>query len=102
MWLTIGRASGRKNVALKLKRGPCTARRTVLAAPPAMVKYKSGEGGQTAVGLYLINDGVQPDVMQQGRAVMACQRSKSQDVRSMVLLCSHKFLSKIVFLLVVT
>ena len=27
-----------------------TARSTVLATPPAMVKDKSGEGGQTAVG----------------------------------------------------
>ena len=33
----------------------CTARSTVLAAPPAMVKDKSGEGGQTAVGLDPIN-----------------------------------------------
>ena len=60
--------------------GHCTARSTVLAAPPAMVKDKSG--GQTAVGLDPINDGVQPDVLQRGRAVMACQRSKSQDVRA--------------------
>ena len=34
------------------------------------------------VGLDLTNDGVQPDVMQRGRAVIACQRSKSQDVRA--------------------
>ena len=47
-----------------------------------MVKDKSGEGGQTAVGLDPINDGVQHDVLQPGRAVMACQRSKSQDVRA--------------------
>ena len=53
----------------------------VLAAPPAMVKDKSG-GGQTAVGLDPINEGVQPDVLQLGRAGMARQRSKSQDVRT--------------------
>ena len=46
-----------------------------------MVKDKSG-GGQTAVVLEPINDDVQPDVLQRGRAVMACQRSKSQDVRA--------------------
>ena len=60
----------------QLKRGHCKVRSTVLAAPPAMVKDKSGEGGQSAVGLDPINDGVQPDVLQRGRAVMACQRSK--------------------------
>ena len=87
-WLTSGRASGRKKVAPKhfmmekLKRGHCTTRSTVLAAPPAMVKDKSGEGSQTAVGLYPINDAVQPDVLQQGRAIMACRRSKSQGVRA--------------------
>ena len=54
----------------KLKRGYCTARSTVLAAPPAMVK--KSRVGQTAVGLNRINDGVQPDVLQLGRAVMAC------------------------------
>ena len=65
MWLTPGRASGRKNGAPKnfmmaqLEHGHCTARSTVLAAPPVMVKYKSGEGGQTAVGLDPINEGVQ-------------------------------------------
>ena len=67
MWLTPGRASGRS---------------TVLAAPSAMVKEKSGEGGQTAVGLDPINDGMQPDVLQRGRAVMACRRSKSHEVRA--------------------
>ena len=63
MWLTPGRASGRKkNVAPKLfmmaqlEHGHCTARSTVLAAPPAMVKDKSGEGGQTAVGLDPFNE----------------------------------------------
>ena len=76
-----------KNVAQKLfmmaqlEHGHCTARSTVLAAPPAMVKDKSG-GGQTAVGLDPINEGVQPDVLQRGRAGMARQRSKSQDVRT--------------------
>ena len=44
----------------QLEHGHCTARSTVLAAPPAMVKDKSGEGGQTAVGLDPINEGVQP------------------------------------------
>ena len=43
---------------------------------------KSGRGGQTAVGLDPINDGVQPDVLQRGRAVMSCQISKSQYVRA--------------------
>ena len=47
-----------------------------------MVKDKSGEGGQTAVGLDPINEGVQPDVLQRGLAGMARQRSKSQDVRT--------------------
>ena len=37
---TYGKACGRKNVAPKLKRGHCTARNAVLAAPPAMVKDK--------------------------------------------------------------
>ena len=75
-----------KNVALKLfmmaqlKRGHCTARGTVLAAPPTMVKNRSGEGGHTTVGLDPINEGVQLDVLQRGRAGMAHQRSNSQDV----------------------
>ena len=70
MWLTPGRATGRKNSAPKLfmmvelKRGHCTSRSTVLADPPAMVKDKSG-GGQTVVGLDPIYDAVQPDVLQQ-------------------------------------
>ena len=66
----------------QLKRGHCTTRSTVLAASPDMVKDKSGEGGQTAVGLDPINEGVQTDVLQLGRAGMARQRSKSQDVRA--------------------
>ena len=53
----------------QLKRGHCTSRSTLLAAPPAMVKDKSGEGDQTVVGLDPINDGMQPDVLQRGRAV---------------------------------
>ena len=61
----------------QLEHRHCTSRSKVLAAPPAMVKDKSGEGGQTAVGLYPINEGVQPDVLQRGRAGMARQRSKS-------------------------
>ena len=60
----------------QLEHGHCTARSTVLVAPPAMVKDKSGEGGQTAVGLDPIN------VLQRGRAGMARQRSKSHDVRT--------------------
>ena len=85
MWLTPGMTTGRKNIAPKLfmmsqlKRGHCTAPNTVLAAPPAMVKDKSGEGGQTAVGLYQINEGVQPDILR-GHAGMARQRSRSHDV----------------------
>ena len=47
----------------QLEHGHCTAHSTVLAVPPAMVKDKSGEGGQTAVGLDPINEGVQPDVL---------------------------------------
>ena len=88
MWLTPGRADSRKNVAPKLfmianlKHGHCTASSTVFAAPPAMVKEKSGEGGQTAVLLDQINDGVQSYVLQRGRAAMACGRSKSQEVRA--------------------
>ena len=66
----------------QLEHGHYTARSTVLAAPPAMVKDKSGEGGQTAVGLDPINEGVQPDVQQRGWAGMARQRSKSQGVRT--------------------
>ena len=66
----------------QLKCGHCTARSTILVAPPDMVKDKSGEGGQTVVGLDPINEGVQPDVLQRGRAGMARQRSKSQDVRA--------------------
>ena len=68
MWLTPGRASGRKKTLLQnfmmaqLEHGHCTARITVLATPSAMVKDKSG-GGQTAVGLDPINEGVQPDVL---------------------------------------
>ena len=71
MWMTPGRASGRKkNIAPKLfmmaqlEHRHCTARITVLAAPPDMVKDKSGEGGQTAVRLHPINEGGQPDVLQ--------------------------------------
>ena len=47
----------------KLKRGHCKARSTVLADPPAIVKDKSEEGGQTAIGLDPINDAVLPDVL---------------------------------------
>ena len=65
----------------QLKCGNCTACSTILETPPAMVKDKSGEGSQTAVGLDPINEGVQPDVLQRGRAGMACQ-SKSHDVRA--------------------
>ena len=56
----------------QLEHGHCTAHSTVLAAPPAMGNDK------TAVGLDLINEGV----LQRGRAGMAGQRSKSQDVKS--------------------
>ena len=90
MWLTPRRASGRKNIAPKLfmmaqlKRGHCTARSTFLAAPPAIVKDKSGGGGQTAVGRNPINEGVPPHLLQRGRAVMTRQRSKSPDVRAAI------------------
>ena len=66
----------------QLKRWHCTARSTLLATPPAMVKDKSGEGGQTAVGLDTIYEGVKPDVLQRGQAGMACQRNMSQEVRA--------------------
>ena len=66
----------------QLEHGHCTTHSTVLAAPPGMVKDKSGEGGHIAVGLVPINECVQPDVLQQGRAGIARQRSKSQDVRT--------------------
>ena len=52
----------------KLKRGHCIVRSTVLAAPPAMVKDKIVDGGQTAVGLDQINDIEQPDVLQRCQA----------------------------------
>ena len=80
MWLTPGRASGRKKMLLQnfmmaqLEHGHCTARSTVLAAPPAMVKDKSGEGGQTAVGLDPINEGVQPDVTGCENCYMECEQ----------------------------
>ena len=35
-----------------------------------MVKDKSGEGGQTAVGLDPINEGVQPDVVRVNERIM--------------------------------
>ena len=54
---------------VKLKRGHSTARSTVLAAPPAMVKDRSEEGCQTVVGLDPICDSVQPDALQRGLAV---------------------------------
>ena len=66
----------------QLEHEHCTARSTVLASPPTMVKDTSGEGGQTAVGLDPINEGVQPDVLQRGWAGMARQRSKSLNVRT--------------------
>ena len=66
----------------QLEHGHCTTRSIVLATPLAMVKDKSGETGRTAVGLHPINEGVQPDILQRGRAGMARQRSKSQDVRT--------------------
>ena len=47
-----------------------------------MIRVKSGEGGHTAVGLDTIYDGVQADVLHGGRAVMACRRNKSQEIRT--------------------
>ena len=47
-----------------------------------MVTEKSEEGCQTEVGLDRINDGMQPHVLQRGRAVMACRSSKSQGLRA--------------------
>ena len=88
MWLTPGRVSCRvKRCSQTLhdcntKRGHCTDRSTVLVALPYMVKDKSGKLGPTGVGFNPINDGEQPDVLQQCRALMASQRSKSQDVRA--------------------
>ena len=57
----------------QLEHGHCTTRSTVLAGPPAMVKDKSAEGGQTAVRLDPINEGVQPDVLQ--RETYVCVKS---------------------------
>ena len=82
MWMIPGRVSGRKKTLLQklfmmveLKRGLYTARSTVLAVLPAIVKDKSGEGDNSY-------DGVQPDLLQRGRTVMACRRSKAQEVRA--------------------
>ena len=47
-----------------------------------MVKDKSGGGDQTAVELYPIYDGVQPNVLH--RAVLACRISKSLEVRTSI------------------
>ena len=47
-----------------------------------MVKDKNGAGGQTAVELDPINEGVQPDVLQRARDGMARRRSKTRDVRT--------------------
>ena len=47
-----------------------------------MVKDKSGDGGQTVVRLDSINEVMQPDIQQRGRAGMARQRSMSQDMRT--------------------
>ena len=41
---------------------------------------KDREGGQTAVGLVPIYNGVQPDVLHRDWAVMACRRNKSREV----------------------
>ena len=65
----------------QLKHGHCTARSTVLATPPVMVKEKCGDGSQTAIGLDRINEAVQPDVLQRGVG-MARQISKLQDMRA--------------------
>ena len=101
MWLTPGRASGRKKTLLQnfmmaqLEHGHCTAHSTVLAAPPAMVKDKSGEGGQTAVGLDPINEGVRPDVLQRGRAGMAARNdevTKADDIQKKWLLMKETWL----------
>ena len=57
MWLTPGKASSRKKRWSKTLHDGTTrtwalySTATVLAAPLAMVKDKSGEGGQTAVGM---------------------------------------------------
>ena len=44
-----------------------------------MAKLSEHQGGHTAVGLDPINDGVQ---LQRGRAVMACRRRNSQEVKA--------------------
>ena len=46
------------------------------------LKTRAEKEAQTAVGLDPINEGVQPDVLQRGRAGMARQRSKTHDVRT--------------------
>ena len=47
-----------------------------LGKPAIRTRWMSGAAP------HKINDCVHPDVLQRGRAVMACQRSKSQDVRA--------------------
>ena len=50
---------------------------------------KTSGGGQPAVGLDPINEGVQPDVLQRGWAGMARQRSKSQDDENCYMECEQ-------------
>ena len=64
MWLTPGWSSGRKNSAPKLF---------------MMVELNVGIL-QPTVGPDPIHDGVQPDILHRGRAVMACRRNKLQEV----------------------
>ena len=65
MWLTPGRASGRKKRYSKT--------------------LHDGKTKTWALYNRTNYDGVQPDVLHRGRAVMACQRSKSQEVRVAVM-----------------
>ena len=43
-----------------------------------MVKDKSRKGGQTAVRLDPVNDGVQPDILQRRRDVILHERQKDK------------------------
>ena len=80
MWLTPGRASGRKNFAPKLfMMGTVQPIVQSWRLHQPWLKTIVREGGHTVVRLYPINEDVQPDVLQRGRAGMARQRSKTQD-----------------------
>ena len=53
----------------QLEHGHCTAYSKSWWLHQPWLKTRVGEGGHTAVGLDPINEGVQPDVLQQGSGV---------------------------------